>query len=100
MDEKPPSLTGFVVESFEVILDEKFLLGRNNLWGEKSCWMKNLQFRPGLLLRILKWFWLKNSCLGETILGGGKSYWMKTSKLDWFDVVDLEVVLVEKLWLG
>ena len=36
LDEKPSSSTEFVVESLDVVLDEKLLLGRNNPWGGKS----------------------------------------------------------------
>ena len=45
LDEKPPSLTEFVVESLEVVRDEKLLLGRNNPWEENPCWMKTFRLR-------------------------------------------------------
>ena len=36
LDEKPPGVTGLVVESFEVVLDEKLLLGKKQSMGEEN----------------------------------------------------------------
>ena len=36
LDEKPPGSTEFVVESFEVVLDEKLLLGEKQSMGEEN----------------------------------------------------------------
>ena len=45
LDEKPPSSTGFVVESLEVVLDKKLLLGEKAIYGGgKSYWMKTSEF--------------------------------------------------------
>ena len=44
LNKKPQILTWFGAESFEVVLDEKLLLGEKTICGRgKSCWMKNLR---------------------------------------------------------
>ena len=101
LDKKPLSLIKFVVESLEVVLDEKLLLGEKTICGGgKSRWMKNLRVRLGLVLRVLKWSWM-NSCLGRNNPWGRKILLdEKPPSSTGFVVESFEVVLDEKLLLG
>ena len=52
LDEKPLSSTGFGVESLEVVLDEKLLLGEKQSVGGKSLLDEKPPGSTELLLRV------------------------------------------------
>ena len=87
LDENPLVLTEFVVESLEVVLDEKLLLEEKQSMGKKSLLDEKPPDSTEFVVESLEVVLDEKLLLGEkTICGGGKSCWMKTSELDCFNV--------------